>query len=92
MAIVREKKDKDGNIRAYKVVVTLGRDDRNRKVYVSTTIQRPVGLTPKKEEKEIKRLVEEYEHEQRELYESNRKAMEEQANKKRIKVSVMWRT
>ena len=28
-----EKKDKDGNVRAYKIVVTLGRDGNNKKIY-----------------------------------------------------------
>lgn len=84
VAVIRERKDKNGVVTGYKVVVTLGRDDHNKKVYVSTTIQRPEGLTPKKEEKEIRRLADEWEHEQRELYELNKSALKDKADKKRI--------
>lgn len=84
MAVIRERKDKNGVVTGYKVVVTLGRDDHNKKIYVSTTIPRQEGLTPKKEEKEIHRLAEEWEHEQRELFEQNKDALKDKANKKKI--------
>lgn len=86
MAEIRVKKDKDGNVRAYKIVVTLGRDERNRKVYVSTTIPRPEGLTPKKEEKEIKRIADGWEHDRREEYEANNKVVEDRLKKKKIRM------
>lgn len=87
MASIREKKDKDGKVRAYKIVVTLGRDERNKKVYVSTTIPRPEGLTPKREEREVQRIANEWEHTQRMEYESNRNAVVDRNQKKKIKVS-----
>ena len=87
MAMIRAKKDKEGVVRGYKVVVTLGRDERNRKVYVSMTIPRPEGLTPKREEKEVQRIADEWEHEQRKEYEANKSAFTDKTNKKRITVS-----
>lgn len=82
MATILAKKNKDGVVYAYKVVVTLGRDSRNKKIYVSTTIPRPDGMTPKKEEKEVKRLADEWEHEQREEYEKNNGITDKKERKK----------
>ena len=86
MAVIRERRNKDGELTGYKVVVTLGRDERNRKVYASMTIPRPEGLTPKKEEKEVKRIADEWEHEQRVAYEENQSVFKDKSNRKRITV------
>jgi len=86
MAMIREKKDKDGKVRAYKIVVTLGRDESRKKVYVSTTIPRPEGLTPKREEKEVRRLADEWERVQRAQYEKDKDSVEERLRKKKITI------
>lgn len=86
MAVIRERRNKEGELTGYKVVVTLGRDERNRKVYVSMTIPRPEGLTPKREEKEVKRIADEWEHEQRMIYEENQSVFKDKSNRKRITV------
>ena len=86
VAVIRARKNKVGEVTGYKVVVTLGRDERNRKVYVSTTIPSP-GLTPKKEEKEVRRIAEEWEHEQREAYAASQSKLKDRSRKKRITVA-----
>jgi len=86
VAVIRERRNKDGELTGYKVVVTLGRDERNRKVYASMTILRPEGLTPKKEEKEVKRIADEWEHEQRVAYEENQSIFKDKSSRKRITV------
>jgi len=86
MAVIRERRNKDGELTGYKVVVTLGRDEQNKKVYVSTTIPRPQGLTPKREEKEVQRLADEWEHEQRERYAENKALLRDKNSKHKITV------
>ena len=72
MATITAKKDKAGNVTAYKVKICLGRDERYKQIQRTTTIKRPEGLTPAKERKEVERLAAEWERAQREEYEKTR--------------------
>ena len=55
MATIIEKKNKAGTLISYKIMVCVGRDEQNKQVWRTTTIQRPDGLTPAKERKEIQK-------------------------------------
>ncbi len=46
-------------------MVCVGRDEQYKQIWRTCTIQRPEGLTPKKEEKEVKRLADEWEERQK---------------------------
>lgn len=72
MAAITPKKDKQGNITGYKVRICLGRDDQYKQIWRATTIKRPEGLTPKKEEKEVERLADLWEQAQKAEYERTR--------------------
>lgn len=80
-------KDKDGKARAYKVIVYLGRDEHNKKIRVSKTIAAPDNLTPKKEEKEIQRLADEFEHNARKEFEKTKGQKESIRERKATKLS-----
>lgn len=68
MATIIPKKDKNDNIRSYKLMVCVGRDEQYKQIWRTCTIPRPEGLTPKKEENEVKRLAGEWEKAQKEEY------------------------
>ena len=87
MAEIEVKRDKAGKIRAYKFIAYLGRDAKNKKIRVSKTIEPPEGLTPKKEEKEVNRLAEEWEHAVRSEYEKTLGAKETLKERKSTKLS-----
>ena len=54
--IIKNTNKKTGEVVSYKVMVCVGRDDKtNKQIWRTTTLPRPEGLTPKKEEKEIER-------------------------------------
>lgn len=72
MASIKENKDKAGNVTSYKVRSCMGRDERYKQVWRTTTIPRPEGLTPAKERKEIERLADAWEQAQRAEYEKTR--------------------
>lgn len=69
MATIVEKKNKAGTLISYKIMVCVGRDEQNKQVWRTTTIQRPDGLTPAKERKEIERQADAWEQEQKAEYE-----------------------
>ena len=69
MATVIEKKNKDGAVNSYKIMVCVGRDDHGKQVWRTKTIKRPDGLTPAKERKEVKRQADAWEQEQKADYE-----------------------
>lgn len=69
MATIIPKKGKSGEIRSYMIRVCLGRDENYKQIFRNTTISRPEGLTPAKERKEVERLADEWERNQREEYE-----------------------
>lgn len=70
MATVIEKKDKSGKVVSYKLMVCVGRDENTYKqIWRTRTIPRPEGLTPAKEKKEVARIADAWEIEQKEEYE-----------------------
>ena len=70
MATIIPKKDKAGKVTGYKIMVCVGRDDRTYKqIWRTRTVPRPDGLTPKKEEKEVARIADAWEQEQKAEYE-----------------------
>lgn len=81
MATIKTNKDKSGNIISYKVKICVGRDEQYKQIQRTTTIQRPEGLTPAKERKEVERLADLWEQEQRADFEKNR---EKQSTKDKI--------
>lgn len=89
MSEIRKNFNKDGKLISYKVVVVLGRDDNGKKIHRTMTIKRPEGLTPKREEKEVARIADEWERNQREIYVSNEARIKAEIGdeKKKLKVS-----
>ena len=83
------RKNADGVVYAYKVTIYLGRDDRNRKIRKYTTIPRPSGLTPKREEREVMRLAEEWERSERESFYDEKKRSEAEAAKSKGKTTLI---
>ena len=69
MATIAPYKNKAGEILSYKVTAYLGRDEQYKQIRKSTRIPRPKGLTPAKERKEIHRLADAWEQEQKALFE-----------------------
>lgn len=80
MATYRPNTNKQGEVISYKVKICLGRDDKNKQIQRTTTIPRPEGLTPAKERKEVERLAEQWEREQRAEFEKT----QSKEDKKRI--------
>ncbi len=72
MASIEKIADKSGTVTGYKFRVCLGRDEQYKQIWRTTTIKRPEGLTPAKESKEISRLANEWEREQKTIWESTR--------------------
>lgn len=68
MATIIEKKNKAGELISYKIMVCVGRDEQYKQIWRTTTIQRPEGLTPAKERKEIERQADAWEQEQKADY------------------------
>ncbi len=72
MATIKANKNKNGEVISYRVRACVGRDEHTAKqVWRTVTIPRPDGLTPKREQKEIARLADEWEKAQRAEYELN---------------------
>lgn len=57
---IKTNYDKNGKIRNYKFTVCIGRDANNKQLWATRTVERPEGLTPSKELKEISRLHDEW--------------------------------
>ena len=68
MATILEKTNKRGELVSYKLMCCVGRDDSGKQVWRTKTIKRPEGLTPAKELKEVNRLANDWENEQKEEY------------------------
>lgn len=68
MATIIEKKNKAGELTAYKVMVCVGRDEHNKQIWRTTTIRRPEGLTPAKERKEVELQAATWEQAQKSEY------------------------
>lgn len=86
MANITPRKNKDGKVISYRVRACVGRDEIDRQIFRTTTIQSP-GLTPAKEMKEVKRLADEWEKKQRDEYEKNPASFKEAGAKERITFS-----
>lgn len=69
MANIKVNRDKSGNIKSYRLRCCLGRDASYNQVWRSVTIPRPEGLTPARERKEVERIADQWEQEQRAEYE-----------------------
>lgn len=69
MATIDTRKNKAGEITGYRIRACVGRDEQYKQVWRTCTIARPEGLTPKKEEKEVKRIADEWEKAQKDEYE-----------------------
>ena len=69
MANITPRKNKQGDITGYKVRICLGRDEQYKQIWRATTIERPEGLTPAKEKKEVERLANLWEQQQKAEYE-----------------------
>ena len=72
MASITPKTDKQGNVISYKILVCVGRDEHYKQIWRTKTIKRPEGLTPAKERKEVERLADAWEQEQKANYEKSR--------------------
>lgn len=69
MAKIDTRRDKAGEIVGYRFRACLGRDEQGKQIWRTTSFSRPEGLTPKKEEAEVKRQADAWEQEQRAEYE-----------------------
>lgn len=69
MATIDVRKNKQGEITGYRLRVCAGRDEQYKQVWRTCTIPRPEGLTPAKEKKEVQRIADEWEAEQKAEYE-----------------------
>lgn len=84
MATIKENKNKKGEVVNYRVRALVGKDSDGRPVRRSATIERPEGLTPKKEEKEVKRQAEELEKQWREEFAQNVGSTNKRVDKTKI--------
>ena len=66
---IEPRTDKAGKVISYRLRCCVGRDGQNRQVWRSCTIPRPEGLTPKKEEAEVRRQADAWEQSQKAEYE-----------------------
>ena len=89
MATIKANKGKNGEIISYRIRGYIGLDERGNQIRVTCTIPRPEGLTPKKEEKEVKRLADDWEKQKREEHEKNKSKESEEVNKERDKITVV---
>lgn len=69
MATITPRTNKQGEVISYRLRACVGRDETTYKqVWRTTTIKRPEGLTPAREKKEVARLADAWELEQKEQY------------------------
>lgn len=71
MANITPRKDKKGVVISYRFRACVGRDDQYKQVWRTCTVPRPEGLTPKKEEAEIRRQADAWELEQKAEYDKS---------------------
>lgn len=65
MASITEKRGRDGDIISYRFRACVGRDASDRQIWRTATVKRPEGFTPARERKEVERLADDWEREQR---------------------------
>lgn len=81
MATIEARRNKEGQVIAYRFRACVGRDtNTNKQIWRTHRILRPEGLTPKKEEKEVQKQADAWEQEQIAEY----KRTNEKASKKNI--------
>lgn len=68
MATIDKRTNSKGEIVSYRVRTCVGRDEQYKQVWRTVTIPRPEGLTPKAEEKEVKRQADAWEQSVKEDY------------------------
>lgn len=68
MATIEPRKNKHGTITGYRLRSCIARDGRGKQVWRTCTIPRPEGLTPVREQKEVQRIADDWEREQKESY------------------------
>lgn len=71
MATIDARKNKRGEIIGYRLRACLGRDEQYKQIWRTCRIERPEGLTPAKERKEVERLASEWEKQQKDLYDKD---------------------
>lgn len=83
MATITPKTDSNGKIISYKATLCVGRDEHNKQIWRTKTFERPDGLTPVKERKEIERQVDMWAEKQKAEFERTH----EKQDKSRITLS-----
>ena len=68
MASIKENRNKAGEIISYRFRACVGRNDAYKQIFRTVTIDRPEGMTPAKERKEVERLAAEWEKKEREAF------------------------
>ena len=68
MAKVDIRKNKNGEVIGYRFRACMGRDDQGKQIWRTKPVDRPEGLTPKKEEKEVQRQADQWEAEEKETF------------------------
>ena len=68
MATIEPRKNKKGETISYRFRACVGRDESGRQIWRTRTIDRPEGLTPAKEAKEVKRIADSWEEEQKAVF------------------------
>lgn len=72
MATITANKDANGTIISYRIKICLGRDEKYKQIQRTMTMKRPEGLTPAREKKEVERLADLWEQQQKEEFEKSR--------------------
>ena len=89
MAQIRPRTDADGNIYAYQAAVFLGRDINKKRIMRYKTIPIPENMTPRKAEREVQRIADDWEHDLREEYEKNKDSLSEGKQKLKAKITLV---
>lgn len=76
MATIDIKRNKQGEITGYRIRACVGRDDRYKQIWRTTTIPRPEGLTPAKERREVQRQADAWEEAQKAEYERDHNSVD----------------
>lgn len=72
MATITANKDANGTVISYRIKICLGRDEKYKQIQRTMTMKRPEGLTPAKEKKEVERLADLWEQQQKAEFEKTR--------------------
>ncbi len=83
MATIDVKKDGKGNVTGYRFRACVGRDEKGKQIWRTLSVDRPEGLTPAKEKKEVERQADAWEQSEKEKYERT----QEKQDKSKITLS-----